>query len=65
MPADDIARDPAFEAMCDEVTRLAREDAEADRNPRLLTGDMGALQDIYDDQFALRLVELAAAKEIN
>jgi hypothetical protein len=63
MTDDDVARNPAVEAHLDEVWRLAREDARADRDPQILTGILAAYQDEYDDRYSSELVKIAAEKE--
>ena len=62
---DDVTRDPKLEARLAEVERIAEADARGDRDPRMLTGELGDLQDHYDDIYQQTLVEISAERESN
>lgn len=62
---DDVTRDAALDARLAEVERIAEADARGDRDPQVLTGELGDLQDHYDDIYQQTLVEIAAARKSN
>jgi hypothetical protein len=54
---DDVTRDPEQEERFDRVRELARADVANDRDPRVLTGDLAALQTEYDDEYTAAQLE--------
>jgi hypothetical protein len=62
---DDVIRNPELEARLAEVDRIAEADARADREPQVLPGELGDLQDHYDDIYQQTLVEIATERASN
>jgi len=57
---DDVTRDPKLEALHDRASELARQDVKNDRDPRLLTGELGEFQTEYDDEYTAAQLERAS-----
>lgn len=62
--ADD-ACDPVIAARYARVHEMAREDVRANREPRVLTGELAEAQWLYDEETLEEMIRIAAAKESN
>lgn len=56
-PDDSVTQDPIVEALYERVRQMGRDDANNDRDPQVLTGELAEAQWIYDEEFTLAQIE--------